>query len=97
MKCNEFWFHGILKLLFTAFVIDDYDYHNTTYGSWAESSWPRETSSRMFLKADPSREAAYLSLGIIMLLLSFTSVIWINIHATDIFEEGEQEVEPAAI
>ena len=51
----------------------------------------------MFLKASPSREAAYLSLGIIMLLLSFTSVIWINIHATDIFEEGEQQVEPAAI
>ena len=66
---------NILKL-FTAFVIPDYDYHNTTYGSWAESSWPRETSSRMFLKASPSREAAYLSLGIIksLIIISITKI-----------------------
>ena len=78
-----------------AFVIENYDFHDDKYGSWAESSW-QVTSSRMFLKANPGREAGYLALGIIMLLLSFISVIWVNFHATDIFEESP-EVEPAAL
>ena len=88
----------ILKYLiyFSAFIIEDYDYNDGTYASWAESSWA-STSTRMFLKADPFRERGYLALGIIMLLLSFITVIWINFHASDIFESDQFSVEPAAL
>ena len=79
---------------FSAFEIENYDFHDDhTYSSWTESSW-QTTSSRMFLKADPVRERGYLVLGIFMLLLSFISVIWLDKFSLEIFANevasGEQ-------
>ena len=73
----------------SAFIIEDYDFHDGTYASWAESSWA-VTNSRMFLMADPARERGYLSLGIIVLLMSFLTVIWVDKFATDIFVEESE-------
>lgn len=61
----------------------------------------------MFLKAAPSRERGYFALGIIMLILSFTTVIWTDKYAAEIFVdtsddddtllENQQNNEPTAL
>jgi nicastrin len=82
-----------------AFVIDDYDFHDPQYASWAESSW-QFTSSRMFLKASPYQERGYFALGIIMLVLSFCIVIWLDKYASLIFvpetstPEDQEPIQP---
>ena len=79
-------------LFISAFVIENYDFHNDTYASWSESSW-QDPTSRMFLKADPMRDRGYFALGIFMLVLSFVAVIWLDKFACDIFVQEESEIQ----
>ncbi len=81
---------------FPAFIIDDYDYKNTTYGAWAESSW-QSTSSRVFLKASPVQDRGYLALGIIVMIMSFIVVGWTDRFAGEIFDlSAPEELDGAA-
>ena len=67
-----------------AFVIDDYDFSNATYGAWTESVWT-SLSGRIFLKADPALESGYLVCGVSVLVLSTFLVLWMEKFADDIF------------
>ena len=80
-----------LFIFFTAFIINEYDFHNNTYAAWSESSW-QDPTSRMFLKANPARDRGYFALGIFMLVLSFVAVIWLEKFGSDIFQSDDEAI-----
>lgn len=67
-----------------AFVKSDYNWASGTFPTWTESVW-REFSVRMFLKPSRSHESLTLSLGIVVLLLSFLIVYFANSRSQILF------------
>jgi len=63
---------------------------NPRYGAWAESVWA-STSARVFLKASPAMETTHFAIGLVVLVISFLAVFWINKYAGDIFPGPEAE------
>lgn len=67
-----------------AFDPDNEDWSSTKYSTWTESVW--ETSrARMFLKPSPLREWLILALGILIIILSFVIVYYLDRYSDILF------------
>ncbi|XP_078381644.1 nicastrin-like isoform X2 [Oculina patagonica] len=66
-----------------AFVLKQYD--STEYSTWAESTWGNDLTVRVFLVASPQLEGVTLGAGLIITLVSFVLVYFINKKADLIF------------
>ncbi|XP_071748654.1 LOW QUALITY PROTEIN: nicastrin [Lepeophtheirus salmonis] len=67
-----------------AFIIENYDFKNSTYSAWAESLW-KITSARIFLKDSPSLEITHFVIGVIIAVSSYILMWWLNRKATLLF------------
>lgn len=67
-----------------AFLIDDYDWSSGEYSTWTESVW-QKFSVRIFLKPSLTHEILTLCGGIVVALVSFAVVRFINAKADLIF------------
>ena len=66
----------------------NYDYADSKYGAWTESVW-KHFSGRIFLKADPQLEIAYLCAGLVVLIVSFLLVWWISKYSDALFPTAD--------
>ncbi|XP_067053830.1 nicastrin-like isoform X1 [Acropora muricata] len=66
-----------------AFLLNKFD--STEYSTWAESTWGNDLSVRLFLIASPELEGVTLAAGLIIALLSFGLVFFINKRADKLF------------
>lgn len=69
---------------FTHFFFLDYDWSSNNYSSWTESVW-QSMSARAFLKPSKQHEILTISLGLLVLILSFVIVYFINNKANVLF------------
>jgi len=61
------------------------DYTSTDYSTWAESMWYSDIGIQMYLKGDPAIEGVILGSGIVIFIISFGAVYFINKKATTLF------------
>lgn len=66
-----------------AFLLNKFD--STEYSTWAESTWGNDLSVRLFLIASPELEGVTLAAGLIIAVLSFGLVFFINKRADKLF------------
>lgn len=79
-----------------AFLDDNYDFRSGRYSTWTESTW-REMSARIFLKPAASHETLTLSIGFVVMLVSFVLVYLINSRSEVLFNQcGASTVSIAA-
>ncbi len=71
-----------------------YDYKDSRYSAWAESVW-KEVGGRMFLKASPSLEHFSFALGVLVTLLSFLVVYWVERNSAAIFSLDASPTTPS--
>lgn len=67
-----------------AFFEDGYDWKSGRYSTWTESTW-RELSARIFLRPARSHEVLTLSIGVVVLVISFLLVFLINSKSDILF------------
>lgn len=67
-----------------AFRVADYDWKSGEYSTWTESTWS-SMSARIFLRPSPGHQAFTLSVGLIVLLLSFFIVYVVNAKTDVLF------------
>lgn len=70
-----------------AFLNDSYDFTSGQYSTWTESTW-REMSARIFLRPSASHETLTLSIGFVVLLLSFVLVFLVNSRSEVLFNQS---------
>lgn len=70
-----------------AFLIEDYDWASGRYSTWTESTW-REISARIFLKPSVAHESLTLSIGFVVLLISFIVVFLFNSKSDILFGDS---------
>ncbi|XP_050340270.1 nicastrin isoform X1 [Bactrocera neohumeralis] len=68
-----------------AFLIDDYDWKSGQYSTWTESTWGG-LKARMFLRPSRVHEIVTLSIGIVVLIISFCLVYIISSRSEVLFE-----------
>jgi len=73
-----------MRAVSPGFMIEDFQNSDVSYGLWTESIW-RGLSCRIFLIANPIREIAYLSCGVIVQISSFGLIWWIRKYSEIIF------------
>jgi len=73
-----------MRAVSPGFMIKDFQNSDISYGLWTESIW-RGLSCRIFLIANPIREIAYLSCGVIVQISSFGLIWWIRKYSEIIF------------
>uniref|UniRef100_A0A8D8A1U1 Nicastrin n=2 Tax=Culex pipiens TaxID=7175 RepID=A0A8D8A1U1_CULPI len=78
-----------------AFLDDDYDFRSGRYSTWTESTW-REMSARIFLQPAASHETLTLSIGFVVMLLSFVLVFLINSRSEVLFNQCGASTVPIA-
>ncbi|BFF93022.1 nicastrin [Drosophila madeirensis] len=69
-----------------AFLIDDYDWRSGNYSTWTESTWSL-FSARIFLRPSSVHQITTLSVGIVVLILSFCLVYIISSRSEVLFED----------
>ncbi|XP_053682421.1 nicastrin [Sabethes cyaneus] len=69
-----------------AFLNDSYDFSSGRYSTWTESTW-REMSARIFLRPSASHETLTLSIGFIVMVLSFVLVFFISSRSDVLFNQ----------
>ncbi|XP_055613286.1 nicastrin [Uranotaenia lowii] len=74
------------QALSPAFLNDSYDYTSRNYSTWTESTW-REMSARIFLRPSAVHESLTLSIGFVVLLISFVLVFLINSRSEVLFNQ----------
>ncbi|XP_055616243.1 nicastrin [Toxorhynchites rutilus septentrionalis] len=74
------------QALSPAFLDDDYDFASTRYSTWTESTW-REMSARIFLRPSMSHESFTLSIGFVVMVISFVLVFLINSRSEVLFNQ----------
>lgn len=67
-----------------AFRVPNYDWKSGEYSTWTESTW-NAMSARIFLRPSHSHEAFTLSLGLVVVLLSFFIVYVVNAKTDVLF------------
>lgn len=72
------------QALSPAFIEENYDWKSGKYSTWTESTW-RELSANIFLQPSKSHEILTLSIGIVVLLISFVLVFLINSKSDILF------------
>lgn len=75
--------------LFNIFI--DYDWKSGKYSTWTESTW-RELSARIFLRPAKSHEALTLSIGFIVLIISFVLVFLVNSKSDILFGDTTSSI-----
>lgn len=60
-----------------AFRVPDYDWKSGEYSTWTESTW-NSMSARIFLRPSPAHEAFTLTVGLVVVFLSFVIVYLVN-------------------
>ncbi|XP_062703405.1 nicastrin [Aedes albopictus] len=75
------------QALSPAFLDDGYDFKSHRYSTWTESTW-REFSARIFLRPSASHETLTLSIGFVVLVISFVLVFLINSRSEVLFNQG---------
>ncbi|CAD6993198.1 nicastrin isoform X2 [Ceratitis capitata] len=68
-----------------AFLIDNYDWKSGEYSTWTESTWTK-LSARMFLRPSRVHEIVTLSIGIVVLIISFCLMYIISSRSEVLFE-----------
>uniref|UniRef100_U5EXI1 Nicastrin n=1 Tax=Corethrella appendiculata TaxID=1370023 RepID=U5EXI1_9DIPT len=74
-----------------AFLLDDYDWSSGKYSTWTESTW-RELSARIFLRPSTAHESLTLSIGVVVMTISFVLIFLINSRSDVLFNQ-----EPSAM
>ncbi|XP_058812437.1 nicastrin [Topomyia yanbarensis] len=74
-----------------AFLNDSYDFASGRYSTWTESTW-REMSARIFLRPSASHETLTLSVGLIVLVISFVLVFLINSRSEVLFNQSTSTI-----
>ncbi|XP_017141316.1 nicastrin isoform X2 [Drosophila miranda] len=69
-----------------AFLIDDYDWRSGNYSTWTESTWSL-FSARIFLRPSNVHQVTTLSVGIVVLIVSFCLVYIISSRSEVLFED----------
>jgi hypothetical protein len=72
------------KRFFVHVNLLEYDWSSGKYSTWTESVW-REFTVRMFLKPSRSHENLTLSLGVLVLSMSFLIVYFANSRSQILF------------
>ncbi|EAA01208.4 AGAP001734-PA [Anopheles gambiae str. PEST] len=70
-----------------AFMNETYDFTSYRYSTWTESTWS-EMSARIFLRPSPAHETLTLSIGIVVMVISFVLVFLINSRSDVLFNQG---------
>ncbi|XP_055532238.1 nicastrin [Wyeomyia smithii] len=74
-----------------AFLNDSYDFASGQYSTWTESTW-REMSARIFLRPSASHETLTLSVGFVVLVLSFVLVFFVNSRSEVLFNQSASTI-----
>ncbi|EDW43560.1 nicastrin isoform X2 [Drosophila sechellia] len=69
-----------------AFLIDGYDWSSGMYSTWTESTWS-QFSARIFLRPSNVHQVTTLSVGIVVLIISFCLVYIISSRSEVLFED----------
>ncbi|XP_017058598.1 nicastrin isoform X2 [Drosophila ficusphila] len=69
-----------------AFLIDGYDWSSGQYSTWTESTWS-QFSARIFLRPSSVHQITTLSVGIVVLIISFCLVYIISSRSEVLFED----------
>ncbi|KAL5284629.1 NCSTN family protein [Megaselia abdita] len=69
-----------------AFDIEDYDWKSGRYSTWTESTW-QQISARIFLRPSKTQEVTTLTIGIVVLILSFALIFLIRNGSDVLFNE----------
>ncbi|XP_017031604.1 nicastrin isoform X2 [Drosophila kikkawai] len=69
-----------------AFLIDGYDWSSGQYSTWTESTWS-QFSARIFLRPSNVHQITTLSIGIVVLIVSFCLVYIISSRSEVLFED----------
>ncbi|XP_016960967.1 nicastrin [Drosophila biarmipes] len=69
-----------------AFLIDGYDWSSGNYSTWTESTWS-QFSARIFLRPSNVHQVTTLSVGIVVLIISFCLVYIISSRSEVLFED----------
>lgn len=80
-------YYGFLLInleIYQKFHFLDYDWASGKYSTWTESIWG-EFSVRMFVKPSPAQENLTLSIGAVVLILSFGIVYFLNSRSHILF------------
>ncbi|XP_036324665.1 nicastrin-like isoform X1 [Rhagoletis pomonella] len=77
--------HNYSHALSPAFSIDNYDWKSGEYSTWTESTW-MSFSARIFLRPSRVHEIVTLSIGIVVLIISFCLVYIISSRSDVLFE-----------
>ncbi|XP_053946908.1 nicastrin isoform X1 [Anastrepha ludens] len=77
--------HNYSPALSPAFLIENYDWKSGEYSTWTESTWT-QFSARMFLRPSRIHEIITLSIGIVVLIISFCLVYIISSRSEVLFE-----------
>lgn len=83
------------QALSPAFLDDDYEFASKRYSTWTESTW-REMSARIFLTPSASHESLTLSIGFVVLVISFVLVFLINSRSDVLFNQCASTIPIAA-
>ncbi|XP_053670125.1 nicastrin [Anopheles nili] len=70
-----------------AFLNETYDFTSYRYSTWTESTWS-EMSARIFLRPSPWHETLTLSIGIVVMVISFVLVFLINSRSDVLFNQS---------
>ncbi|XP_067616719.1 nicastrin [Eurosta solidaginis] len=77
--------HYYSHALSPAFLIENYDWKSGEYSTWTESTWS-PFSTRIFLRPSKTHEVMTLSIGIVVLIISFCLVYIISSRSDVLFE-----------
>ncbi|KAH8383225.1 hypothetical protein KR009_007484 [Drosophila setifemur] len=69
-----------------AFIIDGYDWSSGQFSTWTESTWS-QFSARIFLRPSSVHQITTLSVGIVVLIISFCLVYIISSRSEVLFED----------
>ncbi|XP_070072379.1 nicastrin isoform X3 [Drosophila takahashii] len=69
-----------------AFITDGYDWSSGQYSTWTESTWS-QFSARIFLRPSNVHQVTTLSVGIVVLIISFCLVYIISSRSEVLFED----------
>ncbi|XP_058451591.1 nicastrin [Malaya genurostris] len=74
-----------------AFLDNNYDFASGRYSTWTESTW-REMSARIFVRPSASHETLTLSVGFIVMAISFVMVFLINSRSDVLFNQNASTI-----
>ncbi|XP_030375936.1 nicastrin isoform X2 [Scaptodrosophila lebanonensis] len=75
-----------MDALSPAFLIENYDWRSGKYSTWTESTWS-QFSARIFLRPSHVHKITTLTIGIVVLVISFCLIYIINSRSDVLFDD----------